>query len=102
VEVLAETTVARLFTLPLNICAVGVAACASYALMGLRREAPGRPLGDGDDVPRRRHARWDGRLVDPARSLASVASSKRAVSCGPRAYDRVMTTGIEEVTESVA
>jgi len=32
-----ETTVARLFTLPLNICAIGVAACASYALMGLRR-----------------------------------------------------------------
>ena len=32
-----ETTVARLFTLSLNICAIGVAACASYALMGLRR-----------------------------------------------------------------
>src|SRR5262247_2288954 len=32
-----EATVARLFTLPLNICAIGVAACASYALMGLRR-----------------------------------------------------------------
>jgi len=32
-----ETTVARLFTLPLNICVIGVAACASYALMGLRR-----------------------------------------------------------------
>ena len=32
-----ETTAARLVTLPLNICAIGVAACASYALMGLRR-----------------------------------------------------------------
>ena len=32
-----ETTLARLFTLPLNICAIGVAACTSYALMGLRR-----------------------------------------------------------------
>src|SRR5262245_63304815 len=32
-----EATVARLFTLPLNICAIGVAARASYALMGLRR-----------------------------------------------------------------
>ena len=31
------TTVARLLTLPLNICAIGVAACASYALIGLRR-----------------------------------------------------------------
>ena len=78
-----KRTVAHLFTLPLNICAMGVAACASYALMGLRREAPGRPLGDGE-------------------SLASVASSKRAVSYGPRAYDRVMTTGTEQVTESVA
>ena len=34
-----ETTVARLFTLPLNICAIGVAARASYALMGLRGSA---------------------------------------------------------------
>jgi hypothetical protein len=31
------TTVARLLTLPLNICAIGVAACMSYALIGLRR-----------------------------------------------------------------
>ena len=31
-----KTTVAHLFTLPLN-CAIGVAACASHALMGLRK-----------------------------------------------------------------
>ncbi len=31
------TTLARLVSLPLNICAIGVAACASYALIGLRR-----------------------------------------------------------------
>jgi len=38
--------------------------------------------------------------MDPAPSLASVASSKQPVSYGPRAYDTVMTTGTEQVTES--
>ena len=31
------TTIARLLTLPLNVCAIGIAACVSYALIGLRR-----------------------------------------------------------------
>ena len=31
------TTIARLLTLPLNVCAIGIAGCVSYALIGLRR-----------------------------------------------------------------
>ena len=44
------TTIARLLTLPLNVCAIGIAACVSYALIGLRRAARGQP-GDGVMFP---------------------------------------------------
>src|SRR5262249_49773921 len=74
------TTIARLLTLPLNVCAIGIAACVSYALIGLRRcsARAARRGGCCSPPPSRFY-----RLVESTPSLASVARSKRPVSRRP-------------------